>query len=132
MWCICEHVCVWCICEHVCGGKQGTIMDVIFQEPLPCSLRQGLSLAWDLPISLGWLGRELKGSTPQPPKNWGYPCGITTSGFFRWLLRLKFGSSYLQSKLITDQAISPAPKVILFQSKCLSARRYGTQNTPFL
>lgn len=57
---------VWYTCGlnmHVCGGQR-TLWDVIPQERYPpYFLRQGVSSAWHLSISLIWVAREPQASS---------------------------------------------------------------------
>lgn len=54
--CLCLHMCKIHVHKCSCGGQK-TTWDDICQEPSTC-WRLGISLAWNLPLGLGWLTNE--------------------------------------------------------------------------
>lgn len=73
--CLCTHINAlrmglhMRVCEHLCGFKKMTWV-IVRQCYPPWILNQGLSLAWSLTSSLGWLANE--------PQGFACPCFPST------------------------------------------------------
>jgi hypothetical protein len=85
--------------------SEDTTLDVVPMAPIPFFLRQSPLLAWKFPKRLCWLSRNPRESTRLCLSK----ARITDPTFFYLSLGVKLRSKYLQSKNLTDWAISLGP-----------------------